>query len=132
MPKIKYNKVKMNILYLSIAAVIGCLSRFSIDQIIRTLPSNAWVISTIIVNLIGCFVIGFLNNKNLLPNNPQIKTIVSIGFIGCLTTYSSFTKDLIDLFREQSFLHSCAYVLTTITLGVIIFLLAEKLSKMLF
>ena len=57
---------------------------------------------TLAVNLLGCFVIGFLSQlaetRGLFT--AQSRTLVFIGAIGGFTTFSAFGNETINLWRE--------------------------------
>jgi len=59
--------------------------------------------SPLIVNLFGCFVIAALMHAALtLGWSPTVRAAVTIGFIGGLTTYSSFNYETMRLFAESA------------------------------
>ena len=56
---------------------------------------------TLIVNLIGCFVIaGAVHAGVALAWSPTVRAAVTVGLIGGLTTYSSFNHETMLLFGE--------------------------------
>jgi CrcB protein len=62
---------------------------------------SAFPYGTLIVNLIGCFVIAALMHAALtLGWSPTVRAAITIGFIGGLTTYSSFNYETMRLFEE--------------------------------
>ena len=62
---------------------------------------SAFPYGTLIVNLTGCFVIAALTHAALtLGWSPTARSAITIGFIGGLTTYSSFNYETMRLFEE--------------------------------
>jgi CrcB protein len=62
---------------------------------------SAFPYGTLIVNLSGCFVIAALMHAALTLGWPATtRAAVTIGFIGGLTTYSSFNYETMRLFQE--------------------------------
>ena len=62
---------------------------------------SALPFGTIIVNLGGCFAIAALMHAALaLGWSPTVRAALTIGFIGGLTTYSSFNYETMRLFEE--------------------------------
>jgi CrcB protein len=58
---------------------------------------------TLIVNLAGCFAIAALMHAALaLAWSPTIRAALTIGFLGGLTTYSSFNYETMRLIEEGS------------------------------
>ena len=59
------------------------------------------VYGTLLVNVVGCFAIAALMHAALTLGWPAtVRTAVTIGFIGGLTTYSSFNFETMRLFEE--------------------------------
>jgi fluoride exporter len=62
---------------------------------------NAFPYGTLIVNLIGCFFIAAIMHAALtLAWSPTVRAAITIGFVGGLTTYSSFNYETMRLFEE--------------------------------
>jgi CrcB protein len=58
---------------------------------------------TLIVNLSGCFAIAVIMQAALtLAISPALRAAITIGFIGGLTTYSSFNYETTRLLEEGS------------------------------
>ena len=83
------------------------LSRFFLGLI----PAAFFPIGTFLVNVAGCFAIGFFSglyeNGTLL--NPQLKLFLTVGFCGGFTTFSTFVNEDASLLREGQFLSLCLY-----------------------
>jgi CrcB protein len=62
---------------------------------------SAFPYGTLIVNLTGCFVIAAVMHAALtLGWSPTVRAAITIGFIGGLTTYSSFNYETMRLIEE--------------------------------
>lgn len=62
---------------------------------------SAFPYGTLIVNLSGCFAIaGVMHAALLLSWSPTVRLAITIGFIGGLTTYSSFNYETTRLLEE--------------------------------
>ena len=89
-----------NYFLISIGAVPAALLRWQIDEVF-------------IVNIIGCFLLGFLN---ALPISRKYKLIFGFGFCGSLTTFSGWIYKLFQLISQGLyklfFLNSILIVLT--------------------
>ena len=78
------NFFKKKFFLISIGAVPGALFRWQIDSII-------------IVNLIGCFLLGIIN---ALPISNRYKLIFGFGFCGSLTTFSGWSFQSFQLISQ--------------------------------
>jgi CrcB protein len=64
---------------------------------------SAFPVGTLIVNLAGCFMIAAVMHVALAFSwSPTLRSAITIGFIGGLTTYSSFNYETTRLLEEGS------------------------------
>lgn len=55
-------------------------------------------LGTLLVNLVGCFLIGLVMHATLtLPWSATLRAAITAGFLGGLTTYSSFNHETTSL-----------------------------------
>jgi CrcB protein len=87
--------------WICLAGAAGTGARYLIAIWAAQRLGSAFPYGTLIVNLIGCFVIAALMHAALtLGLSPTVRSAVTIGFIGGLTTYSSFNYETMRLFEE--------------------------------
>ena len=86
-------------LQIGLCGALGALCRYAVSCWVGTHP---FPLSTLIVNLIGCFALAFVSN---LPRVPQtIRTAVGTGFVGAFTTFSTFSKENAALLLGQDYI----------------------------
>ena len=62
---------------------------------------SAFPYGTLFVNLLGCFAIAAVMQASIaLSWSPTLRSAITIGFIGGLTTYSSFNYETTRLLEE--------------------------------
>jgi CrcB protein len=62
---------------------------------------SAFPYGTLIVNLTGCFAIAAVMHASLtLSISPTLRSAITIGFLGGLTTYSSFNYETTRLLEQ--------------------------------
>lgn len=111
----------MNILLISLGAVMGALLRWGIGLLLNPLFSSV-AFGTLIANWLGCFLIGIAMGLSL---GDKQKLLFITGFLGSFTTFSSFSAELsekllVGKYSEAAFtlgLHLLGGVLLTI-LGI--------------
>jgi CrcB protein len=88
----------------SIGGAIGAVSRLYINELFhKNLSYSCLPVGTLSVNLVGSFAIGVIFALTLSLNiSTTTKALLSVGFVGALTTYSSFAIETVMLF-EKSF-----------------------------
>ena len=59
---------------------------------------------TLLVNIVGCFIIGAFMTATTerIMINPYWRLIVTVGFVGGLTTFSSFSYETFKLLEDGS------------------------------
>jgi CrcB protein len=87
--------------WICLAGAAGTGARYLVAVWAAQRLGSAFPFGTLIVNLIGCFVIAALMHAALtLGWSPTVRSAVTIGFIGGFTTYSSFNYETMRLFEE--------------------------------
>ena len=89
--------------WICLAGAAGTGARYLIALWAAQRFGSAFPYGTLIVNLFGCFVIAALMHAALTFGwSPTVRAAVTIGFIGGLTTYSSFNYETMRLFQESA------------------------------
>jgi CrcB protein len=80
---------------------LGCLARYYSASWVNHVFGNAFPYGTLLVNLVGAFLIGFINE--LASRNDAIsdetRIGVAVGFLGGLTTFSTFSYETFSLLK---------------------------------
>ena len=122
----------MNYLYVSIGAAIGGVLRFGISKLIYKIFTNPFPTGTLVVNVVGSFLIGlimfYLEPKEILT--PGMRLLLTVGFCGGFTTFSTFSYETISLFRDSEIFLGSLNVLLNVFLCLIGVYLAYLLSKL--
>ena len=87
-----------------LGGAIGAVARHGLNAIVhRRFLLTRFPIGIFIVNVLGCFVIGFLSGllaSDRLNWGLQARTFVIVGVLGGFTTFSSFSLDTFALAKE--------------------------------
>ena len=118
----------MNLLLVMIGGFFGAICRFSLGELIHT--NNGFPLTTILINLSGCFILGwFLTYVSLNKKiRPEFTLIIGTGFIGSFTTFSTFSMETLHLFQQNLVFMGIFYVLSTAVLGLLLTFLGHKLA----
>jgi CrcB protein len=89
-------------LYVVFGGAIGTFARFAISKL--ALPVSHWLPwNTMIVNVTGCAIIGFLGTLTLsngrYPLSEDMRLFLMVGVCGGYTTFSAFSLQTLDLLR---------------------------------
>ena len=109
----------IKILYISIGGALGSTLRYLVSHFCK-IYFPYFPIGTLLVNIIGSFFIGvfvgYLNNKEILEF--FIKYLLIIGLLGSFTTFSAFSIDTLELFRQNEISLSVLYIMLSIILSI--------------
>jgi len=119
------------ILLIGIAGLLGTLSRYWLSGWADQWWGGTFPFGTLIVNLIGCFAIGFLfhatEEKYLV--DPVVRSAVLVGFLGGFTTFSSFAVQSFNLARASEILLASANILISNIAGLMLVWLGYAISR---
>jgi len=111
----------LSTLYAALGGALGSVSRYLLGIWIQTLSKSLdFPYGTLAVNLIGCFVIGFLSqlSETRRAFTPESRALIFIGLLGGFTTFSAFGNDTINLFRDGETFNALANVGANVILGL--------------
>ncbi|CQR46525.1 Putative fluoride ion transporter CrcB [Paraliobacillus sp. PM-2] len=119
------------IIFIGFGGAIGSIARYGVAQLF---PNNSLPFGTILVNILGCFLLAFLSNHTLIKKKLPKYMILAIhtGVIGSFTTFSTFTVESLVLLTDH-LLIGVAYMFGSIIFGLIAcfigYLLASRMDS---
>ena len=110
-----------SLILVSIGAAIGASLRWGLGLWLNSLFSTL-ALGTLVANFIGCFLMGILVAAFwLFPQfSPEWRLFLVTGFLGALTTFSSFSGEVIELFFKEEWVNGL-FVLVSHLVGCLIF-----------
>jgi len=90
-----------HILYIAIGGMLGALSRYFLSKFITQNVNDIFPWGTFVINVTGCFFIGlFYIAFDRIITGPDLRSFLTIGFLGAYTTFSTYSLETINLLRE--------------------------------
>ena len=113
--------MSQSIFLVSAGAAIGASLRWGLGLWLNSLFSTL-AFGTLVANFIGCFLMGILVAAFwLFPQfSPEWRLFLVTGFLGALTTFSSFSGEVIELFFKEEWVNGL-FVLVSHLVGCLIF-----------
>ncbi len=109
-----------NIIYMIVGGSAGMLSRYYISNYVNVYFETKLKLGTLIINLVGSLIIGAV--WALFENNefdPKIKNMITTGFLGCFTTYSTFSLETMNYINSREYSMAIFNILLSNILGII-------------
>ena len=100
---------------------LGSVLRYGLSGLVhRQAPLTTFPYGTLVVNLLGCFVIGALaglvESRQLC--GPEFRRFALIGLLGGFTTYSTFGYETFAMIRGAEYVRAVANVGIHVILGL--------------
>lgn len=117
---------------ISLGAIAGSLSRYYLGLGIGHVLGIQMPYGTLVINVTGCFVMGFLSTFSLgqvLSIHPDFRLLVLTGFLGSYTTFSSYELDNAKLLQQHHLESNLAYWMGSTLLGLLSLELGVDLAK---
>jgi CrcB protein len=106
----------------AIGGALGSVARHGVNRVVhQEWPLLRFPISTAIVNVVGCCVIGLLAGlvaTGRLPMRTNWREFVFVGILGGFTTFSTFGLDTITLVRTGDSIAALMNVLLHVACGI--------------
>ena len=106
----------------AIGGALGSVARHGVNRIVhQEWPLLRFPLATVIVNIVGCCVIGVLAGlvaTGRLPMRPNWREFVFVGILGGFTTFSTFGLDTITLVRSGDSSQALLNILLHVVCGL--------------
>lgn len=102
-----------------LAAGVGAVARYLLDQIIQSRHDAVFPFGTLVINLTGSFVLGLVTGLALhggLPEGPTI--VLSAGFTGGYTTWSTWAWESLALAESGALGEAAVNIVGSLALGL--------------
>jgi len=123
----------LQLLVVGCGGFFGAVARFSLSGYVNRRLGDGFPGGTLCVNVLGCFLIGalmvFVAQRASL--SPEIRLFLSIGFLGSLTTFSTFGMESVGMLRAGDLRSMALNVALNVVLGLLAVLAGGYLMRLL-
>jgi CrcB protein len=109
------------VLLIAFFGALGCLTRYFLSGWVFRAVGGVFPSGTFAVNIVGAFCIGFLMElsmrSTLIP--PQLRIGLTIGFLGGLTTFSTFSYETFRMLEDGEIFIASVNVLISVLVCLI-------------
>src|SRR5512140_2213097 len=121
------------VFFVALGGSLGALSRYAVALIAVRLFGSNFPWGTLIVNLSGCFLIGLsfaLADRGMNIMNPSARLFFVTGYLGALTTFSTFALETVNSFREETYFITLTNFLSNNVIGCALVFLGMWVGKL--
>ena len=122
----------MRLLLICLGGAVGTGARYLIGGLAARWLGPEFPYGTLFINVLGSFLIGFIQQVGLttlaIPETTRL--VLTIGVMGGLTTYSSFSYETIRLIENGSWLGAAANIVLTTCLCLVVCVLGLGLGRL--
>jgi fluoride exporter len=116
-------KIWMIYIWLAIGGALGTVARFWCSGVAARLIGETFPWGTLVVNVIGSFIIGFaataLGPDGRMFVGTTARQFIMVGFCGGYTTFSSFSLQTLNLMNDGEWLYAAGNVGLSVALCII-------------
>ncbi len=110
-----------NFLFIGLGGFLGAIMRYALSNFVQNWSKfSQFPFGTLVVNLIGCLLIGALaqlaESRDIFT--PETSSLVFLGFLGAFTTFSTFSSESVNLMRNGQNLLSYLNIGASVVLGL--------------
>lgn len=112
---------------IGLGGALGAISRFVISTWFNS--KDGFPYGTLCANAIGCFLLGLLGIYLSTKVHAEWRAFISTGFLGALTTFSTFSLETIQFAQRDQWKLAITYFLVQLITGLCLGLLGIKISQ---
>ncbi|HXW97765.1 MAG TPA: fluoride efflux transporter CrcB [Gemmatimonadales bacterium] len=110
--------------YIAFGSALGGVARYLLGGLIQRLAGSAFPLGTLIINVTGSFLLGFLYrySADSAVISPEIRAMLTIGVCGGYTTFSTFSWESVRLLEDGEIGKAATYLALSVgvSLGAVV------------
>jgi CrcB protein len=109
------------LVFLALAGAAGSVSRYLMGRWMTRLLGEGFPYGTLVVNVIGCFLLGLLMQLALKSDaiSDEWRIPLAVGFLGAFTTFSTFGYDTVRYLSDGAWGLALANVGSNLLVGFV-------------
>ena len=106
-------------IFVAVGGATGALARYWLSGWVASAFSGFFPLGTLVVNVLGSFLLGFgMQAMEAVPLSAEVRTMLTIGFLGAFTTFSTFSYETVALLRDGDWTRATLYTGLSFVLGL--------------
>ncbi|GBD14484.1 Putative fluoride ion transporter CrcB [bacterium HR25] len=121
----------MVVIAIALGGALGALARYYLARAVYQALGSQFPHGTLAVNALGCLllgiIIGLVEERGIL--GPEARSFLAVGFLGAMTTFSTFVYESYGLLRDGSYTLALAYLAASLLGGLAAFVIGRALGS---
>src|SRR5579872_3591625 len=105
-------------LAVAVGGALGSVARFWLAAAMMALTGPAFPWGTLLINILGSFVIGLVAALTLTPDrvgmHPDVRIFLMVGICGGFTTFSAFSLQTLELIQTGDVWAAAGYIVGSV------------------
>jgi CrcB protein len=122
----------VTVLVVGLGGAVGAVARYVVGGWVQTLSGSFFPWGTFAVNVAGSLALGFVMvwlQSTIAA--PELRALVTIGFIGSFTTFSTFSYETLSMLRDGQWWHATGYTVGSVLVGLVAVAVGAGLAALL-
>jgi fluoride exporter len=118
-------------LLLVMFGAIGTLARYGLQGVVQVRSGSGFPAGTLVVNLLGCFLLGAIGQYSLghISVSPDWRVGITVGFFGAFTTFSTLSWETVHLLDDGDWMRALLYAGLSFLGGLFLLKLGMHLAE---
>jgi len=106
--------------YATLGGALGTAARYIVTTVVQSRVTTTFPVGTWLINVSGSILLGFLMRYGLERStaSPEIRLLLTTGFCGGYTTFSTFSYETARLMEDGDWRQSALYIVASFTVAL--------------
>jgi fluoride exporter len=120
------------ILLVALGGAVGSVARYLMASSIQTATGWNFPLGTVLVNILGCFLIGILYVLLVARPDPRhdLRALLMVGVMGGFTTFSSFSLETVTMAMNGNYAGATLNVVISVAACLVGTILGVTLARL--
>jgi CrcB protein len=118
---------------IAVGGAFGAMGRYWLTGLAEHHNSSVFPVGTLTVNVIGSLLLGvlFVLTTEKMPAATYLRPLFAIGFLGALTTFSTFSVDALVLLQQGFYATAVTYIVASVVICLLAAWMGMSLTSLL-
>lgn len=120
-----------DILLVGLGSFVGGSARYIVSKAVQSWTVTAFPFGTFAVNILGCLLLGFFSGLHITGGwlSPSTRLILTTGFCGGFTTFSTFMNESNTLLKDGNSLYFSLYIIVSLSIGLGAVIVGNQIAR---